>query len=85
MIESAPRRKAYAEALKRHITPGCTVIDIGTGTGFFANLACKLGAGRVVAIEPNDVIDIAVKLPKPMDMQKKLSFITDYLRTMSLT
>lgn len=83
MIESAPRRKAYAEALKRHITPGCTVIDIGTGTGFFANLACKLGAGRVVAIEPNDVIDIAVKIAKANGYAEKIEFYhglsTDYV------
>jgi hypothetical protein len=58
MIADKVRVAAYTEALKRAITPGCTVLDIGTGTGFFAMLACRMGAARVYAIEPDDVIDL---------------------------
>src|SRR5271165_6989289 len=36
------------EALERHIQPGCTVVDIGTGSGILCEAALKLGAGRAV-------------------------------------
>lgn len=55
MVSCEPRMSAYAEALRQAITPGCTVIDIGAGFGIFSLLACKFGAGQVIAIEPNDV------------------------------
>ncbi len=58
MITCEPRMSRYAEALRRAVTPGCTVIDIGAGPGLFAMLACKYGAGNVIAIEPNDSIEL---------------------------
>ncbi|SDT95892.1 protein arginine N-methyltransferase 1 [Pseudomonas pohangensis] len=56
MITNQPRMPAYAEALRQAITPGCTVIDIGAGTGIFSLLACQYGAGTVTAIEPADAL-----------------------------
>ena len=59
MIGDAKRFTAYREALERDIKPGCTVLDLGTGTGVHALLACKLGARRVYAIETSDAIQVA--------------------------
>ena len=53
MIECEPRMSIYTEALRRAVTPGCTVFDIGAGFGVFSLLACKFGAGQVFAIEPD--------------------------------
>ncbi len=58
MVTSEPRMSSYAQALKQAITPGCTVFDIGAGPGVFSLLACQYGAGRVVAIEPDDSIEL---------------------------
>ena len=58
MITCAPRMNAFAEALRRAITPGCRVIDLGAGTGVFSLLACRFGAGEVVAIEPADAVQV---------------------------
>ncbi len=58
MINCDPRMSAYAQALRQAITPGCTVIDIGAGTGIFSILACEYGAGKVIAIEPDDAIEL---------------------------
>jgi len=52
---------AYAQALRQAITPGCTVIDIGAGPGMFALLACRYGAGNVIAIEPDPSIILLKK------------------------
>ncbi|MEP7070640.1 MAG: 50S ribosomal protein L11 methyltransferase, partial [Usitatibacter sp.] len=62
MIADDARTAAYVRALRDAVKPGCVVLDIGTGTGFFAILACKLGARRVYAIESSDVIDVAKQI-----------------------
>lgn len=58
MISCVPRMSAYADALEGAITPDCTVLDIGAGSGIFALLACQYGAGKVIAVEPHDAIDL---------------------------
>jgi protein arginine N-methyltransferase 1 len=58
MIADTARTAPYVDALRRAIRPGSTVLDIGSGPGFFSLLACQLGAARVYAIEPDDAIEI---------------------------
>jgi protein arginine N-methyltransferase 1 len=62
MVNCEPRMSAYAEALRRSVTPDCTVIDIGAGPGIFSILACKYGAGQVIAIDPNDSIELVPQI-----------------------
>lgn len=62
MISDGVRMDAYARALRKVVKPGCVVLDIGTGTGVAAMLACQLGARRVYAIEPNDAIFVAQEI-----------------------
>jgi type I protein arginine methyltransferase len=59
MIADRVRVKAYAEALRRTVKPGSVVMDIGTGPGIWAVLACELGASRVFALEPDSIIQVA--------------------------
>lgn len=56
MIVCEPRMSAYDAAIRAAVSPGCSVIDIGAGTGIFSLLACKYGAGSVTAIEPADEV-----------------------------
>ncbi len=59
MIADPVRAPAYELALRRAVKPGCVVLDVGTGVGIHALLACQLGARRVYAVEPNDAITVA--------------------------
>jgi type I protein arginine methyltransferase len=59
MYMNKARLRAYAAALYRSVTPNSVVLDIGCGTGIFALLACKYGARRVYAVDPDDAINLA--------------------------
>lgn len=56
MLNDTVRMNAFAEALRQSVRPDSVVVDIGTGPGIFAMLACRFGAGKVYAIETDDVI-----------------------------
>jgi PRMT5 arginine-N-methyltransferase/ribosomal protein L11 methyltransferase PrmA len=59
MIADHVRVETYAEALRRTVREAAVVVEIGTGPGIFAVLACHLGASRVFAIEPAEIIQVA--------------------------
>jgi protein arginine N-methyltransferase 1 len=75
MVADRVRMDAYAEALRRTVRPGCTVLDIGTGFGIHALLACQLGAGRVYAIEPSPAIQSARELASANGFGARIQFI----------
>lgn len=58
MVIDPARTQAFMTALSNAITPESVVLEIGTGAGFFALLACKLGAKKVYAIEPDVAIEV---------------------------
>ena len=44
MFTDRIRMDAYAAAIQKSVKPGDTVVDLGSGLGIFALLACKAGA-----------------------------------------
>jgi type I protein arginine methyltransferase len=75
MILDAKRTAGYREALRRTINPGTVVLDIGTGTGIFALMACQFGAARVYAIDPSDCIALARELAAANGYADRIEFI----------
>jgi protein arginine N-methyltransferase 1 len=75
MIRDRVRMDAYTTALRRAIEPGAIVVDIGTGTGIMACLACVYGAGRVVAIEPDDAIETAREIARANGLADRIEFL----------
>ena len=63
MFGDRVRVDAYLAAMARAIVPGSTVCDLGTASGFFAVAACRMGARHVYAIETNDAIQVASRIP----------------------
>jgi protein arginine N-methyltransferase 1 len=59
MIADRVRTAAYTRALEEADCRDSVVLDIGTGCGYFAVLACQLGAVKVHAVEPDPIIEIA--------------------------
>ena len=75
MIADSVRVNAYARALRSAITPASVVVDIGTGTGVFALLACRLGARHVYAIEPDDAIQLAQAMAATNGCSDRIEFL----------
>jgi protein arginine N-methyltransferase 1 len=75
MIGDELRTSRYAQALQRAVKPGCVVLDIGTGAGIMAMLACGFGARRVFAVEPGDVIELAREFAAANGFAGRVEFI----------
>jgi protein arginine N-methyltransferase 1 len=77
MIADDVRLPAYRRALEKAIKPGDVVADIGTGPGVMAVIACRLGAGHVYAIEPNDAIQVAREVAVANGLQDRITFFQE--------
>ena len=65
---------AYVEALRQTVTTESVVLDLGSGPGVFALLACKFGARRVYAVEPDNVINIAREAAAANGFAERIEF-----------
>ena len=77
MIADKVRMDPYVYALKAKIGPDSVVLDIGTGTGMHALLACKFGARKVYAIEPNEAIHLARELAQVNGYADRIELFQD--------
>ncbi|MBM4289874.1 MAG: methyltransferase domain-containing protein, partial [Deltaproteobacteria bacterium] len=75
MIMDEIRTSGYLEALGGAIKPGAVVLDIGTGTGIFAMMACRCGAARVYAIDPSDLVHLGRELAAANGYADRIHFI----------
>jgi ubiquinone/menaquinone biosynthesis C-methylase UbiE len=75
MLTDEIRMKAFIDALKNAITPESIVLEIGTGLGSFAILACQLGAKKVYAVEPNVLVNLAKENAIANGVADKIEFI----------
>jgi ribosomal protein L11 methyltransferase len=46
-----PTTQLCLQALERHLRPGQTVLDLGTGSGILSIAAAKLGAGKILGVD----------------------------------
>jgi len=77
MLADRVRIEAYTQALRKVMRPGAVVMDIGTGPGIMAVLACQLGASHVYAVEPSEVIQIAREIAVANQCAQKIEFFED--------
>ena len=77
LIADAGRTAPYVAALTQAVRPGAVVLDIGAGTGFFSLLACRLGARRVYAVEPDNAIGVAREVAAANGCADRIEFIQE--------
>lgn len=74
MIADRVRVEAYGKALRKTVREGSIVVEIGTGPGVFAVLACQLGASRVFAIESSEIIQVAREVASANGCTNRIEF-----------
>lgn len=79
MIADRVRMDAYAEALRRCVKPGATVLDLGAGLGVFARLACEIGASKVYAVDP----DVSILVAKEIASLSRCADVIEFVRDTS--
>jgi SAM-dependent methyltransferase len=84
MIADAGRTDAYLNAMRKAIKPGSVVVDLGSGPGLFALTAVQLGARRVFAIEPDDVIQLGRDAAREHGLSDRIEFIQDLSTNVTL-
>lgn len=77
LVGDADRVDRYREAIHAVVRPGDVVVDIGTGTGLLAYLACQAGAARVFAIEQGPIVGLARELALLNRFADRVEFIHD--------
>lgn len=61
LVRDRLRNQAYDAALRRAVRPGCTVLEIGTGSGLLAMFAARAGAARVITCEADPAVALAAR------------------------
>lgn len=84
MIADAGRIDAYIRALQNAIKPGSVVVDLGSGPGLFALTAVQLGARRVFAIEPDNVIQVGRDAAREHGLSDRIEFFQDLSTNVTL-
>jgi protein arginine N-methyltransferase 1 len=84
MLADTLRTGAYARALRSAIKPGCVVLDMGTGTGIWAMLACQFGARKVYAVDKNNAIQLAREIAAANSCNGKIEFIQELSTRLTL-
>ena len=77
MIADKVRMDVFSRAIRQIVKPGFVFLEIGTGPGIFAILACQVGASRVFAIEASDVIQVAREIAIANGCADRIEFFED--------
>lgn len=64
MVFDGVRNAAYAEAIRKYVTPDSVVLDVGAGLGVLGLIAAAAGARRVYLVEPESVVKGALEVAK---------------------
>ncbi|HLW97196.1 MAG TPA: 50S ribosomal protein L11 methyltransferase [Candidatus Acidoferrales bacterium] len=84
MLADKVRHNAMCRAMRQIVKPGSVVLEIGTGPGFFAILACQAGASRVFAIESSDVIQVAREIAVANNFSDRIVFFEGFSTKVTL-
>jgi protein arginine N-methyltransferase 1 len=75
MMSDPVRVNTYRSVIEKLVHPGSVVVDIGAGIGTLTLLACKYGARKVYAIEPDNLIQVARELVEANGFSDRVEFI----------
>ena len=75
LTETGTRLNEYAHAIAASVHEGDVVLDLGTGSGLLAVLACQAGARRVYAVESSDAVRLGELVASQTEFAPRIEFI----------
>lgn len=75
MLRDPRRIAAYTRALAAVVSADSIVVDLGCGIGTFGIIACHLGAARIYAVEPGEIIAAAEEIARHNDVADRICFV----------
>jgi type I protein arginine methyltransferase len=84
MIADSLRRGPYTQAIEAAVRPGSVVVDLGSGPGFFALIACRAGARRVYAIDLAEIVQFGRHFAKANSYTDRIEFLQGDSRNIQL-
>jgi protein arginine N-methyltransferase 1 len=75
LTETGSRLSQYARAIEASVGQGDIVLDLGTGSGLLALLACQAGAGRVYAVESSDAVRLGELIAARSPFASRIEFV----------
>jgi SAM-dependent methyltransferase len=84
MLRDRRRRAAYVEALRRTVGPDSVVLDLGSGPGFFAAVAARLGARSVYAVDLLESVDAVPALARANGLEDRITAFRGDIRSVEL-
>jgi type I protein arginine methyltransferase len=84
MIVDSVRRGPYMQAIETAVRPGNVVVDLGSGPGFFALIACRAGARRVYAIDLDGIVEFGRHFATANGFTDRIEFLQGDSRQIQL-
>jgi protein arginine N-methyltransferase 1 len=84
MIADSVRIGPYARAIEAAVRPGDVVVDLGSGPGIFALIACRAGARRVYAIDLNEIVQFGRQFGAANSFVGRIEFLQGDSRQLQL-
>jgi len=75
LTDTGTRLSQYARAISSRVKNGDVVLDLGTGSGLLAFLACRAGARRVYAVETSEAVRFGEHLALTSGFANRIEFL----------
>jgi len=72
LLQDEIRTNAFREAIRRAVSPGSVVLDLGAGSGILSFFAYEAGARRVFAIDATHTADLASFLSRQLGYSDRI-------------
>lgn len=84
MLKDSVRCEAFRKAIAETVTPGCTVLDVGAGTGILSLFAAQAGARVVYAVERTGIAELARRIVAENGFSDRIQVLRDDMESIEL-
>ena len=84
MAHDRVRNEAYGAALQKVVRPDSIVLDLGAGSGVLGLIAARLGAKRVILVEPEDILTVAQEIVRANDLESTVDCLSGRIEDITL-